>query len=177
MQYTSTYLSPFGTIVLASDADALTGLWFGRQKYFGLNLDEDHVEQETVPIVQAKTWLDQYFAGEVPSVSVPLRFEGTPFQKEVWEILRTVPYGETVTYGAIAQRLAKKRGIARMAAQAVGSAVGHNPISIIVPCHRVVGSNGNLTGYAGGIDKKIQLLTLEGSLKDEFFVSKKGTAL
>lgn len=177
MQYTSTYLSPFGTIVLASDADALTGLWFGRQKYFGLNLDEDHVEQETAPIVQAKAWLDQYFAGEVPSVPISLRFEGTPFQNEVWEILRTIPYGETVTYGAIAHQLAKKRGIARMAAQAVGGAVGHNPISIIVPCHRVVGSNGSLTGYAGGIEKKIQLLTLEGSLKDEFFVPKKGTAL
>ena len=108
---------------------------------------------------------------------VPLHFTGTGFQKDVWEILCSLPYGHTTTYGEIAKRLAKKRGIPRMSAQAVGGAVGHNEISIIVPCHRVVGTRGSLTGYAGGIDKKIKLLTLEKADITRFFIPKKGTAL
>ena len=111
---------------------------------------------------KSKCWFDHYFSGEEPCVEVPLHLIGSDFQREVWEILRTIPYGKTITYGDIAKQIATKRGLSRMSAQAVGGAVGHNPLSVIVPCHRVVGSNGNLTGYAGGIDKKEALLTLEG---------------
>ena len=107
---------------------------------------------------------------------MPLRFIGTDFQKEVWKILCSIPYGQTMTYGEIAGKLAEKRGKKSMSAQAVGGAVGHNRISILVPCHRVVGSDGSLTGYAGGISKKIKLLKLEGALKDSFYVPKRSTA-
>lgn len=123
----------------------------------------------------AKRWLDEYFTGIEPTVQVPLHLVGTDFQNEVWEILQTIPYGKTITYGDIAKQIAAKRGIARMSSQAVGGAVGHNPVSIIVPCHRVVGSNGNLTGYAGGIDKKVALLTLEGLDMSAFSMPTKGT--
>ena len=125
---------------------------------------------------QAKTWLDIYFSGREPDFKVPLHFTGTDFQNEVWEILYSIPYGQTTTYGEIAKRLAASRGLKRMSAQAVGGAVGRNEISIIVPCHRVVGSSGSLTGYAGGIDKKIELLKLEGAWKKEYFVPKHSTA-
>ncbi len=177
MQYTSHYPSPMGNILLAADTVGLTGLWFEGQKYFALDLDKEH-EEKGLPIFEkAKRWLDLYFSGKQPDFAVPLHFTGTAFQNEVWEILVSIPYGETMTYGAIAQRLAAKRGISRMSAQAVGGAVGRNGISIIVPCHRVVGANGSLTGYAGGIERKIALLKLEGCFQDSFFIPKRGTAL
>ncbi|MCI9156887.1 MAG: methylated-DNA--[protein]-cysteine S-methyltransferase, partial [Lawsonibacter sp.] len=123
-------------------------------------------------------WLDRYFAGERPAISeLPLAPIGSEFRKEVWQVLCEIPYGETTTYGEISQKIAARRGLERMSAQAVGGAVGHNPISIIVPCHRVVGSNGSLTGYAGGLQKKIKLLTHEGVDMERFFVPQRGTAL
>ena len=177
MQYTSHYQSPVGNILLAADEIGLTGLWFEGQKYFALYLDKEHEEKELPIFKQTKRWLDVYFSGKEPDYSEPLHFTGTDFQNEVWEILYSIPYGTTMTYGEIAKQIAAKRGLKRMSAQAIGGAVGHNEISIIVPCHRVVGSNGSLTGYAGGIDKKIWLLTLEKVDMQSFFVPKKGTAL
>lgn len=177
MQYISHYHSPLGNILLAADQIGLTGLWFEGQKYFALYLDKEHEEKEVPVLKQTKEWLDIYFSGKEPDLKLPLHFTGTDFQNEVWEILSAIPYGQTTTYGEIAKQIAAKRGLARMSAQAVGGAVGHNEISIIVPCHRVVGSNGSLTGYAGGIDKKIKLLTLEKVNMDSFFIPKKGTAL
>lgn len=176
MQYTSRYSSPLGSILLAADDIGLTGLWFEGQKYFAYYLHSEHEERELPVFAKAKEWLDIYFAGKEPNFDIPLHFTGTPFQNEVWEILASIPYGQTLTYGDIAKRIAAKRGIPTMSAQAVGGAVGKNEISIIVPCHRVVGSNGSLTGYAGGIDKKIALLKLEGALKEEFFIPKFTTA-
>lgn len=176
MQYISHYRSPLGDILLAADEVGLTGLWFEGQKYFALYLDKEREERETPPIRQAKAWLDVYFSGREPELTVPLHFIGTAFQNEVWELLYSIPYGQTVTYGELARRLAARRGLERMSAQAVGGAVGRNEISIIVPCHRVVGASGSLTGYAGGIDKKIALLKLEGAFKEEYFVPKHSTA-
>ena len=176
MQYISHYHSPLGDILLAADSAGLTGLWFEGQKYFALYLDKEHEEKELPVFEEAKRWLDIYFSGKNPDFQVPLHFTGTDFQNEVWEILYAIPYGQTTSYGEIAAQLAKKRGLPRMSAQAVGGAVGHNEISIIVPCHRVVGASGSLTGYAGGIEKKIELLRLEGALREDFFVPKKSTA-
>ena len=161
MQYTSRYQSPLGGIFLASDELGLTGLWFEGQKYFALYLDREHEEKELPLFDLVKSWLDIYFSGQNPNFTVPLHFTGTDFQREVWEILCEIPYGKTMTYGEIARRLAEQRGVKHMSAQAVGGAVGHNAISIIVPCHRVVGARGSLTGYAGGIVKKKMLLALE----------------
>lgn len=173
MQYTATYRSPLGGILMAADEIGLTGLWFEGQKYFALNLDKEH-EERALPIFdQAEKWLDIYFSGKEPDIKLPLHFTGTEFQNEVWEILCAIPYGKTVSYGEIAGRIAAKRGVPHMSAQAAGGAVGHNEISIIVPCHRVVGAGGSLTGYAGGIDKKVELLKLEGSFRDDFFVPKR----
>ena len=121
--------------------------------------------------------MDIYFSGKEPDFDLPISLSGTDFQKKVWGILCTIPYGKTMTYGQIAAQLAAEQGAAHMSAQAVGGAVGHNPLSILVPCHRVVGANGSLTGYAGGIDRKVKLLTLEGVDMSRFFVPKKGTAL
>ena len=163
MQYTSHYQSPLGRILLAADNTGLTGLWFEGQKYFALSLNAKCLDRETPLLSNAKRWLDLYFTGKNPDVPVSLHLMGTEFQKEVWKILCTIPYGKTTTYGDIARQIARKRGLEHMSAQAVGGAVGHNPVSIIVPCHRVLGTNGSLTGYAGGIDKKISLLTLEGA--------------
>lgn len=161
MQYISHYQSPIGDILLAADDIGLTGLWFEGQKYFALYLDKEHEEKEIPVLKRTKDWLDIYFAGKEPDFSVPIHFTGTDFQNEVWEILCSIPYGQTMTYGEIGKKIAAKRGLKSMSAQAVGGAVGHNGISVIVPCHRVVGANGSLTGYAGGIDKKIKLLQLE----------------
>lgn len=177
MQYTSHYTSPLGEILLAADDVGLTGLWFEGEKYFARNLEKDHEEREIPLFGKVKHWLDLYFSGKDPGFAVPLHFTGTDFQNAVWEILCTIPYGRTMTYGEIAKQIAAKRGVPRMSAQAVGGAVGHNEISIIVPCHRVVGTNGSLTGYAGGIDKKVQLLTLERADMSRLFITKKGTAL
>lgn len=177
MQYISKYKSPLGEIMIAADEKGLTGLWFVGQKYFALYLDKENEEKETPVLKEAKKWLDIYFSGKEPNFKLPLHFTGTDFQKEVWEILYSIPYGETLTYGEIANILAKRKGLKRMSAQAVGGAVGKNEISIIVPCHRVVGSNGSLTGYAGGISKKIELLKLEKGYKEEFFIPAKSTAM
>ncbi len=181
MQYTSKYESPLGSILLAADNMGLTGLWFEGQKYFALNLHRENEEKELPVFAQAKNWLDIYFSERKPDFTPPLHFTGTEFQNEVWEMLCRIPYGQTTTYGDIAKQLAKRRAAwkkepERMSAQAVGGAVGRNEISIIVPCHRVVGSNGSLTGYAGGIDKKIALLKIEKGFKDTFFIPSKSTA-
>ena len=163
MQYTTFYESPIGRMLLAADDAGLTGLWFEGQKYFARCLGRETEDKEMPVFAEAKRWLDIYFSGKEPDFTPPLHFIGTDFQKEVWDILCTIPYGQTMTYGAIADQIAKKRGLSRMSAQAVGGAVGHNNLSIIVPCHRVVGSDGSLTGYAGGIERKTFLLNLENA--------------
>ena len=165
MQYISHYSSPLGNILLAADETGLTGLWFEGQKYFALYLDKVYKEKELPVLKRTKQWLDLYFSGKEPDFIPPLYLTGTPFQKSVWEILLTIPYGETMTYGEIAAQIAKARKIKRMSAQAVGGAVGKNPISLIIPCHRVIGSDGSLTGYAGGIEKKRTLLELEKGIR------------
>ncbi len=161
MFYTHSCSSPLGELTLAASDQALTGLWFAGQKYYADTIKGEH-EEKSLPIFdQTVDWLDIYFSGREPGFTPPLSLNGSSFQMAVWEILRETPYGRTMTYGEIAARIASQRGIVRMSAQAVGGAVGHNPISIIVPCHRVVGANGCLTGYAGGIDRKAELLKLE----------------
>ena len=177
MIYTSEYTSPLGGILLAADEVGLRGLWFDGQKYFARDLPDERTERETPVLSEAKCWLDLYFGGQEPDFLPPLHPVGSPFRQAVWEILLRIPYGKTVTYGEISKQLAEKMGLERMSAQAVGGAVGHNKISIIIPCHRVVGSNGSLTGYAGGIDRKIKLLELEHADMSRFFISKKGTVL
>ena len=165
MQYISYYHSPLGPVLLAADEIGLTGLWLEGQKYYAGQMDREHdewIEKESPVLTMAKRWLEEYFAGRVPEMTIPMHLSGTSFQMEVWEILCQIPYGQTVTYGQIARQIAAKRGRKTMSAQAVGGAVGRNPISIIVPCHRVMGADGSLTGYAGGVDKKMALLTLEG---------------
>ena len=177
MVSTCHYDSPLGGILLAADEIGLTGLWFDGEKYFADHLPAEHAEQETPILAEVKRWLDIYFAGREPDFLPPLHPIGSAFRQSVWEILLQIPYGKTTTYGEIARQLAEKRKLPRMSAQAVGGAVGHNEISIIIPCHRVVGTNGSLTGYAGGIDKKMKLLKLECTDMTGFFVPKKGTAL
>ena len=153
MIYKTHYDSPLGGMLLSADDKGLTGLWFDGQKYFAYGLEELEAceEQENSILTEAKRWLDIYFSGKEPDFDLPISLSGTDFQKKVWGILCTIPYGKTMTYGQIAAQLAAEQGAAHMSAQAVGGAVGHNPLSIIVPCHRVVGANGSLTGYAGGI--------------------------
>ncbi len=159
--YLYRYASPLGDITLAGDGEALTGLRFEGQKYCGADLAARWDEKE-LPLFQTTVrWLDEYFSGKEPAFTPPLRLEGTSFQKEVWQLLLAIPYGSTCTYGYLAAQLARQRGLTRMAAQAVGGAVGRNPIALIVPCHRVIGAEGSLTGYAGGLDKKRYLLELE----------------
>ncbi len=176
MRYTTTYQSPLGAVTLAADGEALTGLWFQGQKYYGLGLDRGHEEKNLPVFRQAGEWLDIYFSGKAPDFTPPLRFTGTDFQNEVWAILAAIPYGATRTYGDVAAELARRRGLPRMSAQAVGGAVGKNKLSVIVPCHRVVGADGSLTGYAGGISRKIELLKLEGAFQDGFFIPSRSTA-
>lgn len=171
------YKSPLGEILLAADEIGLTGLWFEGQKYFANTLPEERMEQETSILTETKRWLDIYFAGEEPRFTPHLHPSGSSFRQSVWQILLQIPYGQTITYGEIARQLAQTQNTSHMSAQAVGGAVGHNEISIIIPCHRVVGTNGSLTGYAGGIDKKISLLKLEHTDMSHLFVPKKGTAL
>ena len=177
MTFLTHYDSPLGGVLLAADKSGLTGLWFEGQKYFADNLPAERVERETKTLALAKRWLDIYFAGKEPDFMPPLHPVGSPFRRAVWELLLEIPYGQTTTYGELSRRLAAKMGIAHMSAQAVGGAVGHNGISIIIPCHRVVGTGGSLTGYAGGVDKKVKLLELERADMRGFFVPKKGTAL
>ena len=156
MVYTCQYQSPMGDILLAADEIGLTGLWFVGQKYFANILPDEHIVRETPILAESKRWLDVYFSGEEPNFTPPLH-----------------PYGQTTTYGEIAGQLAEKHGMDHMSAQAVGGAVGHNEVSIIIPCHRVVGANGSLTGYAGGIDKKVRLLELEKTDMTKFFIPKR----
>lgn len=177
MQYIYKYNSPLGEITASSDGENLIGLWFDDQKYYADTLSHNTVEKKLPIFEQTKQWLDCYFRGEKPSFTPSIALEGTPFRLAVWEILKKIPYGEIITYADIAKAVAKKKGITRMSSQAVGGAIGHNPISIIVPCHRVVGSNGSLTGYAGGIGRKVKLLTLENVNQANLFIPKKGTAL
>ena len=176
MTFIQHYQSPLGGILLAADEVGLVGLWFDGQKYFANTLPAETVQENTPILTEATRWLDLYFAGRVPDFTPPLHPAGSAFRKAVWDILLTIPYGQTVTYGDIAKQLAAQQG-GRVSAQAVGGAVGHNKVSLIIPCHRVVGANGSLTGYAGGIDKKIKLLELEHADMSKFFVPKKGTAL
>lgn len=166
MIYTSDYASPLGTITLASNGEGLTGLWFSGQKYYGTGLSPDAVRDEK-PFRAAKRWLDAYFSGAQPDALPPLQPQGTPFQQAVWKLLLEIPYGETTTYGALARKLSLQRGLEPMSAQAVGQAVGRNPIAILIPCHRVLGANGALTGYAAGVARKQWLLALEQTKKQE----------
>ncbi len=179
MLYSTRYPSPLGSLFLASDGDSLIGLWLEGQKYFADAVAEEATEKSDLPVLAAaKRWLDAYFSGRKPSVSdLPLAPRGGEFRKAVWDILCRIPYGGLMTYGEIAERIAIQTNKASMSSQAVGGAVGHNPISIIIPCHRVVGANGSLTGYAGGIDRKIRLLKHEGADMSRLFVPAKGTAL
>lgn len=170
MIYTSAYSSPLGSILLAADEIGLTGLWFEGQKYFANTLPEGRISKETEILTVAKDWLDIYFSGKEPTFTPPLHSAGSEFRQAVWRILLEIPYGQTITYGEIARRMAEIKKVTHMSAQAVGGAIGHNVVSIIIPCHRVVGTNGNLTGYAGGIDKKISLLKLEHANISHLFV-------
>lgn len=176
MEYTSHYASPLGGITLGSDGESLIGLWFDGQKYFEDALDRQHQIKELPIFDETKEWLDIYFAGSIPDFTPKLFMKCTEFRKAVWNIMLQIPYGCTMTYGEIAHAVAKERGLNKMSAQAVGGAVGHNSVSLIIPCHRVVGTNGSLTGYAGGIDKKVQLLTLEKANMENLYVPNKSTA-
>lgn len=155
MDYTCHYDSPLGGITLSSDGEALTGLWFDGQKYFADTLDTEHAEKRLPVFDEAVRWLDLYFGGEVPDFTPRLNPRGSAFRLRVWDALLAIPYGHTMTYGEIAKALGCK------SAQAVGGAVGRNPVSLLIPCHRVLGADGSLTGYAGGVDKKRSLLELE----------------
>jgi methylated-DNA-[protein]-cysteine S-methyltransferase len=168
-----------GEITFASDGKNLIGLWMDGQKYHGSTIFKDMTEKDSMAVFKdTAKWLDKYFAGKMPAISkLPMAPAGSEFRQEVWKILCDIPYGEVITYGDIAKKMALKMNKETMSSQAVGGAVGHNPISIIIPCHRVVGANGNLTGYAGGIGTKIKLLELEGVDMSGLFVPKKGTAL
>lgn len=179
MLYQTTYSSPIGRLTLASDGENIVGLWMAEQKYFGASVKGELCPKDDLPIFgAASNWLDAYFAGKKPeNVSLPLAPIGGDFRQKVWKLLLEIPYGEVTTYGELAKKIAVSIGRQKMSAQAVGGAVGHNPISIIIPCHRVVGSNGSLTGYAGGIAKKIKLLELEGIEMSRLVIPKKGTAL
>jgi methylated-DNA-[protein]-cysteine S-methyltransferase len=179
MYYATQYSSPMGEITITSDGENLSGVWFEGQKYFYGTLTEEPVKNDNIPVLETtRKWLDNYFAGKKPKKSeLPLAPIGGEFRQSVWKILCEIPYGSVMTYSEIAKKIALEKGIERMSAQAVGGAVGNNPISIIIPCHRVVGSNGSFTGYAGGIQKKISLLTMEGVDTSQYFIPKKGTAL
>lgn len=170
MTYTQQYTSPLGGILLAADDIGLTGLWFEGQKFFADDLPDERIGRETPILIDAMRWLDVYFTGNEPGFMPPLHPVGSAFRQKVWKLLLQIPYGQTVTYGELARQLAEKQGAEHMSAQAVGGAVGHNPISLIIPCHRVVGAGGSLTDYAGGIDKKIMLLELEHADMQGFFI-------
>lgn len=179
MYYKTTYPSSVGLITLACDGDNLVGAWNEGQKYHGAAISTEMIEKDDIPVFDAtKKWLDRYFEGKKPDISqLPLAPIGGEFRKDVWSILCEIPYGEVITYGDIAKKMAVKMNKKTMSSQAVGGAVGHNPISIIIPCHRVVGANGSLTGYAGGLKIKVKLLELEGVDMSRLFAPTKGTAL
>ncbi len=175
MVLTTHYTSPLGDILLACKDNKVIGLWIEGQKHYLGELEEPTEECDNEEILlKTKNWLDRYFDGARPGIDeLELAPIGSEFRQEVWDILKTIPYGEVITYNDIAKKIAKKRNIEKMSAQAVGGAVGHNPISIIIPCHRVVGTNGSLIGYAGGIDKKVYLLKHENVEMDDFFFLKR----
>lgn len=176
MTYLTTLSSPVGPLHLASDGGAVTGLWLEGQKYFAATLTGETREAPELPVFQqTAAWLDAYFAGKPLPALPSLAPKGSPFRQAVWQLLLEIPRGQTATYGALAQAL-RERGVSA-APQAVGGAVGHNPISILIPCHRVVGAGGSLTGYAGGLAAKRYLLELEGVDTAGLTVPKKGTAL
>lgn len=182
MVVVSHYFSPIGNLFIAVMNDKLIGLWMEGHKYSKQNVKAQMIEQDDhVMIVKIKNWLDRYFHGEQPNIhELELELIGSDFQKRVWEILMEIPYGSVITYKDIAEKLSSTfyvNGLRRMSAQAVGGAVGRNPILIIIPCHRVIGTNGSLTGYAGGIQKKIYLLNHEHVNMEQLFVPKKGTSL
>ncbi|MVM53325.1 methylated-DNA--[protein]-cysteine S-methyltransferase [Gordonibacter urolithinfaciens] len=180
MVYRTSYTHPeFGEVAIASDGQSIVGLWMAGQKHFGGTVDGEMVPADDLPVfAQAKDWLERYFAGKRPATAeLPLAPNGTAFRQRVWRKLAEIPYGCVRTYGDLAREIAQEDGKEKMSSQAVGGAVGHNPISIIIPCHRVVGANGSLTGYAGGLTRKIWLLEHEGVDMEAFFVPKKGTAL
>lgn len=177
MQYTAQYVSPLGVVFLAADEVGLTGLWLDERHFAAHCSAALYTLRETPVLTQTKYWLDIYFSGREPGFTPPLHLQGTPFRQAVWQLLLEIPYGSTTTYGTLAKRIAAQSGRAKMSAQAVGGAVGHNEISIIIPCHRVVGAGGNLTGYGGGMAKKIALLELEHVDMSGMFVPAKGTAL
>ena len=158
MYYSTDYTSPIGKMIIVGDGEAICGVWFYGQKHFFSSIEDEVTKRDDLAIfVKVKEWFDDYFNGLNPEIDFKLKLRGTDFRLKVWKILSGIPYGETLTYGDIASRLSDK-----MSAQAVGGAVAHNPISILIPCHRVIGANGSLTGYAGGLDRKIRLLKLEG---------------
>ncbi|MBR2825088.1 MAG: methylated-DNA--[Solobacterium sp.] len=159
MDYIHYYNSPLGRITLASDSKNLTGLWFNHQKNYGSTLSKDFLQEDLLIFKDVTLWLDEYFSGMIPTFLPSLKYSSTPFRNEVWKILLTIPYGKTMTYGEIAKTFSKT-----MSAQAIGGAVGHNPISIIIPCHRVIGKDRNLVGYDAGIETKRELLRLEDSI-------------
>lgn len=173
--YHASYNSPLGEITIVADEYALVGLWIEGQNHFAKAIQNQTSVPQTTPILaQTKSWLSSYFQGHNPNPhDIPLHLDGTAFQLTVWRILREIPYGQVTTYGSIARQVAQKLNQPTMSAQAVGGAVGRNPISIIVPCHRVVGATGNLTGYAGGLDKKKYLLQLEGIDLAHFYSTKR----
>lgn len=174
MYYKTTYPSPVGILTLACGGDHLVGVWNEGQKYHGDTILKDMIENNNLPIFDStKKWLDRYFAGQRPDISeLPLAPLGSAFRQQVWRILCDIPYGKVVTYGDIAKQMAVKMNKKSMSSQAIGGAVGHNPISIIIPCHRVVGSKGSLTGYAAGVHIKVKLLELEGADMLPLFVPK-----
>ncbi|MDO5674490.1 MAG: methylated-DNA--[protein]-cysteine S-methyltransferase [bacterium] len=179
MLYTTGYASPLGAITLAGDGDNLVGLWIEGQKYFAATLQDGCIDGSDLAIfAETEAWLNAYFAGKRPAIGdLPLAPPGSDFRKTVWEILCAIPYGQCTSYGEIAKKMALRMNKKSMSSQAVGGAVGHNPIAIVIPCHRVVGASGSLTGYAGGISRKLKLLELEGVDTSRFFVPNKGTAL
>ena len=164
MDYTHHYLSPLGGITMASDGEALTGLWFDGQKYFAATISDEAEERELSVFAETERWLDIYFSGKAPDFTPGLKMRATAFRRAVWEELLAVPYGRTMTYGELAERIAGQPGMKHPSARAVGGAVGHNAVSLIISCHRIVGADGSLTGYAGGISRKAWLLRMEGSL-------------
>lgn len=178
MYYTEYETPIIGTLTLASDGDGITGCWFNNDRYFGIGVDEQMERDDKLLVFeQARDWLDRYFAGEAPDPrELPLAARATEFQSHVREAMLDIPYGSTTTYGDIAKRIEAETG-KRQSARAVGGAVGHNPLCLIVPCHRVVGSNGSLTGFGGGIDMKVKLLEHEQAMRDNFKRPTKGTAL
>lgn len=178
MYYLTIYMSPVGQLTLASDGSSLVGLWIEGQKYFGMTVGEEMVMRDDLPVfTDVKHWLDRYFQGKKPPISeLPLAPIGSEFRQTIWSILCEIPYGKTITYGELAKEAAKRLHKEKMSAQAAGGAVGHNPISIIIPCHRVVGTNGSLTGYAGGLDVKVYLLEHEEVDMSGMFVPKRDRA-